>query len=416
MSSKTKWFGIALLNFLIAACYGAVLRYAFVVELNWVEFRYLLHGHSHVAMLGWLYSGLYILLIQYFINDDDRKRTYKTLFWLTQIAVWGMAISFPFQGYAFFSIFFSTLHVILSYAFVFKFFKDLKRQKARGLISNLFVRTAMIFMVLSTIALFSLAPIMTMDLKPSGLYYMAVQFFLHFQFNGWFIFAILAIAFKFFENRNIIISRRSQMIFYYMMVISCILSYALAVTWANPTPFLFLTNSIGVLLQLTALIFFMIMVKKHYHDIKKSLSHGMGMLLFLSFISFCLKNIAQSAVAIPYIAQVAYTIRNYVIGFIHLILLGAITFALLAFALEKGIVSVTSKSFRTGSTVLILGFLLTELLLFVQGTMFWATLGFMPYYYEILFTASCLLPLGVFLILWSTFNRRGEEPLISPAQ
>ena len=57
MSMKTKriWLVVALLNFLMAAGMGALLRMAFVVEIPWVKYQYLLHAHSHVAMLGWIY-------------------------------------------------------------------------------------------------------------------------------------------------------------------------------------------------------------------------------------------------------------------------------------------------------------------------------------------------------------------------
>ena len=56
----------------------------------------------------------------------------------------------------------------------------------------------------------------------------------------------------------------------------------------------------------------------------------------------------------------------------------------------------------------IVGFILSEVVLFLQGTMFWGAMGFMPYYYELLFGVSALLPIGLFFILGAVmyFSRK----------
>ena len=377
------------------------MRYAFVAEINWLDFRNLMHGHSHVAMLGWLYLALFLLIVRFLVKEEYQYRHYKNIFIMTQFTVIGMAISFPIQGYGAISIVFSTLHVFLSYAFVIRFFKDIKNSPVKYRLSNLFAKTALLFMVLSTLALFTMAPIMIMDLKTSNLYYMAVQFFLHFQFNGWFIFGILALFFRLLENWDIMILERNSKYFYGCLVISCFLTYALAVTWSNPSPFLFLVNSIGVLIQLTALIYFVKIIKNNYLEIREKISKGVLYLFALSFFSFCLKIIVQFAVVIPYIATIAYTIRNYVIGFIHLILLGAITFAILALASRAGYIQLKDKTLSKGIIVLTIGIFLSEILLFLQGTLLWGAQGFIPFYYEILFGVSVLMPMGIAIMLFS---------------
>ena len=118
-----NWFSIALINFFVAACLGALMRFAFVEEVPWMKFQNVLHAHSHVAMLGWVYLGLYALIVKTFLPDEKQKAPfYSWLFWLTQGAVIGMLVTFPRQGYAFGSILFSSLHVIFSYLFFFRFF------------------------------------------------------------------------------------------------------------------------------------------------------------------------------------------------------------------------------------------------------------------------------------------------------
>ncbi|MCB0554497.1 MAG: hypothetical protein KDD02_13180, partial [Phaeodactylibacter sp.] len=93
------WFRIALINFFIAAVMGAILRYAFVEEISWLKFRYFLHGHSHVAMLGWLYLGLYALLVHSFLPEvRQHSPFYRNNFIVAQASVVGMLIAFPIQG------------------------------------------------------------------------------------------------------------------------------------------------------------------------------------------------------------------------------------------------------------------------------------------------------------------------------
>ena len=56
-----------------------------------------------------------------------------------------------------------------------------------------------------------------------------------------------------------------------------------------------------------------------------------------------------------------------------------------------------NQSAKLAIGLILAGIILTELILFIQGTMLWNVMGFMPYYYEVLFGVSILIPVG---ILW----------------
>ena len=386
------WMKVALGNLLAAACLGVVLRFAFVVELSWLEFRQVLHAHSHVAMLGWVYLALFGALVETFLGEG-RMRTarYRILFWLTQISVLGMLLTFPVEGYGPFSIAFSTAHVLLSYVFAYRFWRDLEAGPAAGP-SLRFARGALVFMILSTLALWAMGPIILFGLQGSAFYYMSVQFFLHFQFNGWFLFAVFALLFHHWKE----IPQRPAYWFFTLLAISCLLTYALAVAWSNPQAVVFWTNGVGVTLQLGALGVFW---KKLYPGLRPTLAGPAGWLLRLALFCWALKVLIQAAVLIPYIATVAYTIRNYVIGFMHLLLLGVITHFLFGYAARHGWLVWSARTARIGIALFFAGFVLSELLLFLQGTMFWGALGFLPFYYEALTLFSLLLPLGVLGLL-----------------
>ncbi len=109
------WFGVALLNLAIAATIGCVLRSFYVVDVPFFRFKPLLHAHSHVAMLGWLFIALMVFLLEDADRGDGRGR-HRRLLGLAQVAVVGMLVSsFPVQSYGPVSIAFTTLHLLLSY-------------------------------------------------------------------------------------------------------------------------------------------------------------------------------------------------------------------------------------------------------------------------------------------------------------
>ena len=62
LKQQQLWIKVVLINFFMAAIIGALLRLAFVVEMPFMNYSNALHAHSHVAMMGWLFGALYILL------------------------------------------------------------------------------------------------------------------------------------------------------------------------------------------------------------------------------------------------------------------------------------------------------------------------------------------------------------------
>jgi len=169
------------------------------------------------------------------------------------------------------------------------------------------------------------------------------------------------------------------------------------VAWSEPHPLVFACNSIGVLLQLAALV----LLLRHLWPIRSSIKAALAPVQLhlwqLSLLSLCFKIVVQAAVALPIVAQMAYTIRNYIIGFIHLMMLGILSFFILGFQYGQGFSLRKNQSW--GLIALGTGILGSEALLFLQGTLFWVGWGFMPGYYLLLFGASALMPIGVGLLL-----------------
>jgi len=384
-----------LLNFLIAALLGLLLRYAFINDITF-NFRFLTHAHSHIAMLGWVYLMIFTLFNHYFVTNN--KRFYKNLFWVTQFAVVGMLFSFPFQGYAAASITFSTLHILCSYVFVFRIWKDMKLKNR--LIENS-AKWALAFMTLSTFGVWCLGPAVSLMGKTSAFYQTAIQFFLHFQFNGWFLFAVIAV---FFHQLQIQPSKNSKL-FLRLLIFATFCSFALPLQWFAPHWSLFYINVLGWILQLIALIYFLKIIKEPYKIIVSKSQKTIRLLFVFALSCLVLKLILQGLSVVPKFAQTLINHKNFIIGFIHLMMLGVVSGFLFAFLLFSKTIK-HSTSLNIGIYCFLLGFSSTELLLAYQGGLFYLGKGLLPKYHLILFVSSVFLPLGIAIILLTYLRQK----------
>lgn len=403
---QKSWILTALLNFLIAALLGLLLRYAFLSPIGH-NFRFLTHAHSHVAMLGWVYLMLYTLIVHFFV--PVKSKIYTRLFWITQLAVIGMLSSFPFQGYAFISITFSTLHIFASYYFVRLVWRG---QVKDGSPEKRMLKAALVFMLVSTIGVWCLGPAVATLGNQSEFYNIAIQFFLHFQFNGWFLFGVFAVVFKLFHRSGLQIDSKKFNLFYRLLVAATILTMALPVSWFIANPVFLWINAVGIVLQVIAAVVVINMLNYQWKHFWVGIS-GLTKLMFgFALICLALKIVMQSTSLLPEIALVSVQFRSLVIGFIHLLMLGVISGFLLAFVFQGGMVHLKSKLLKLGTGAFLLGFITTELLLFVQGGMYYMKLGMLPQYYLLLFICSGFFVLGIFIILLSVFRNRQSQHAI----
>jgi NhaP-type Na+/H+ and K+/H+ antiporter len=111
---------------------------------------------------------------------------------------------------------------------------------------------------------------------------------------------------------------------------------------------------------------------------------------------------------VPEFSQVVFEHRNFVIGFIHLMMLGVISGFLFSFLLKQNLVN-SSRSFHLGMYSFLLGFVLTEMLLLIQGVKFYFGSGILSNYYLLLFISSILLPIGIALFLFNIIIHKNNE-------
>jgi len=374
---------------------GLALRFSFLESIG-LNYRFLTHAHSHVAMLGWVYLMLFTLFVHYFI--PEKTKSFTRLFWLTEFAVVGMMVSFPFQGYAAVSITFSTLHIFCSYYFVHLIWKH---QKGNSTVTQKLLKTALIFMSISTIGVWCLGPAVSILGSGSAFYQIAIQFFLHFQFNGWFLIGVIAVFFHLLKVEDSKIFRQ----FYVLLITSTVLTFALPIQWFAPHVSLLWINGFGIILQvITLYIFFKILKSKQLILIKNENTLVLYLYGF-ALVCFLLKVVFQTISILPQFSEVVFNHHNFVIGFIHLLMLGMISGFLFSFILKSQLVSI-SWTLYLGVCTFVLGFVFTEILLLIQGIKFYIGSGIVSNYYRLLFLFSILLPLGIGFLLFNIIKHK----------
>ena len=400
-SSLRRWLQISFLNLLIVSLVGVVLRYKIVFSLPFVDQKYLLHGHSHFAFAGWINQVLMVLLVQYLSQYKGSKvfNKYRWLFWGNCITAYGMLISFPIQGYAFWSISFSTLSIVNSYFFAIRYWKDLNELHQKS-ISHLWFKAALLYSAISSLGAFSLAFMMANKIMHQTWYLAAVYFFLHFQYNGWFFFAGMGLLVSKFEK---LISFKKQLkIIFWLFCLACIPAYFLSALWMPIPVIIYLLVIASAIAQFGG---WALLVKLTFTN-KNAIVPGFGKnsrsLLLLSAIALTIKLLLQLGSTHPALSQLAFGFRPIVIGYLHLVLLGVISIFILGYIISMNLLTM-GKYFMTGIWIFISGIILNEILLMLQGATGLSYL-IIPGISELLLAAAIIMFSGILLFNLSIKN------------
>lgn len=297
MFPKKLWI-FPLLFGITGALIGLILRFAYTglvaIPLN---FKYVLHAHSHVMLLGFLFNAILIYIWTNFTKGID-KISYR-YFVAMQVSMAIMVIAFILQGYALYSILFSTLHLWLSYILLIRLWKRLEGNKE----ITLMVKVGIIFHFLSSFGPYALGPLMVFDLKSSPWYQQAVFFYLHFQFLGvyfiW-VLALMAKRVKLMISNNIVAA----------IAVSLILLYAHSLDYSFDHWTIRFFGGLGSVLLFGVLF----LLRSSFLKADKSLRN-----IYIMVISVAIINIAGT---FPWVAELVIHNRFILIAWLHFLFLG----------------------------------------------------------------------------------------------
>ena len=402
-----RWIQIALINFCVVAFAGIILRYKINFPLPFVNQKYLLHGHSHFAFDGWVALALMALMVNYLQQQNVKTSytKYHRLLLANCVIAYAMFFSFIAEGYAFLSITFSTLSIFISYIFIYYLWLDLNKVEDKSDAPKWF-KASMVLWALSSLGAFSLAYLMANDIRVQDYYFGAVYFFLHFQYNGWFLFCCFGLLFSFLYRKGLLPAAIPGKRLFSIMTITVGPSYLLSILWLKIPVVLVVLADIAGILQLLVLYYFIklffLAVKALPFKIQDAASPFIkptSFLWIMAGFAFVVKIILQMLSIIPYFSKYAFGFRPIVIGYLHLSFLGIISFFILGYMNQ--ILSVFQRTIsRTGVLLFATGVLIQEITLMYQGLEAMEVQPF-PYANIILFYAAIVMTAG---LVWIAVN------------
>lgn len=379
-------------------------------SLLFTSYDFLLHAHSHIAILGWTFIAVYCIFLYLVWNSLKRKKLAITIGILTIIISLFMFVAFLIQGYALFSIIFSTLHIFMEYWLAIFMYQTIKQHRFIPKLSALFFKGAIVSLIFSTFGPLLLGVLAGNGLKNSLYFDMSIYFYLHFQYNGWLYFSLIGLFIWILYNKNILLSYRTVSLSFWVYILTLLPAYLLSILWFNLGEIGENIAIVGAAGQFLAILLLLISIWKIKPALQNVFSSHLLISLLVVFLLLGLKSISELGLLYEPLATLVFDTRPIIIGYLHLAFLGFISIFLLTQLQMIGALDETRKSILYGIGIFIAGFALNEIVLFISGAMSWLNYNSMPFDKEALALANLLLVVGV-LIIWLGFITRKKQRL-----
>ena len=417
------WLKFSLLNLLIVALIGLLMRYKIGFEFPFFDQKHLQHSHSHFAFSGWISHTLMVLMIVFLekkkvllqAQDDNREKNienrffkkYSSILSANLICAHGMLVFFIIQGYGLFSIIFSRSSIIVSCVFAYYFVKDLKLISDDDLSKNWF-KTALFFNVISSFGTFALAYMMISKNIHQNEYLASIYYYLHFQYNGWFFFACMGLLFSFLQlksSENSFFKRT-----FWLFFLSCIPAYFLSTLWWDLPIWIYLITVVAAFIQVYAWFRFLIIIIKSKREFLYNFPFFLRYILLFVAFALSIKFLLQLGSTIPVLSTLAFGFRPIVIAYLHLVLLAIISLFLLFYVYANHLIHF-NRQIKIGVITFSIGVLLNEIILAIQGV---ASFSYtpIPYVNEMLFGAAIVLVIGIGITAFYSIKKVKNLPLL----
>ncbi len=401
--SRTLWLKFSVFNFVLVALLGVIMRYKILFSLPFLDQKHLQEAHSHFAFYGWITNVLYVLMVIYLskVQPQIPLRKYNILIIINIIASYAMIATFIYGGYFWGSIAASTVALLTSFAFTFFFVIDVKNLREA---SKKWFLGGLFFAVISSAGVFNLAYMKSSGNITQDLYLASEYFFLHFQYNGFFIFACIGLLLYSLKEAGSLISEKENKLIFWLMFFGCLIGFGLSVLWLKLSMPVFALIILASLAQTYgAVMLFRIVRRSWTHLILKWSAVQRFVLIFAGF-AFAVKILLQLASNVPAISQFAFGFRNVVIAYLHLVLLMCIATYLLSQVLATNYFNI-SKSLIRGLKLFLAGIFLNELMLGMMGVFSIKYIA-VPYANHFLLAFSVLIFVALFIIFLSMKKRQ----------
>ena len=347
-------FRAALVALFGAALLGVGLRAFPWLSAEGLDYRNILHAHSHLALLGWVGNTFLALAAALFL-DASARPTLARIFIILQIALLGMVPSFALSGYSAVSIALSTIHLGGTVWLALLLWRAPRAHP----IARAFLRAGIVWLFACGLGPLALGPLAALGLRGDPPYQLALYFYLHGLANGWFTFFLLAAGLQHLAPRADAAFPSEARRALAWLLAGSVLTYAQSTLWLDPPAPVRFVAALGGLTQLVgAFLLARAALRSRPFFVT---TRWIRLLLVVATGAWALKLLLQLLAALPVLAPLA----NHpfvIIAFLHLFFLGAVTPALLAAGFAQGWCRLGLAS-TGGGTLFLGGILASELLL-----------------------------------------------------
>lgn len=364
----------------------------------------ILHAHSHIAVLGWTFLAVYCIILKLIWHNLKQKKQGLLIGMLTFLITILMFFAFLFQGYAVFSIVFSTLHIVMEYWAAIFIYKQINQQKNHFPKSFLlFMKGALLSLVISSIGPFALGGLSSMGLKETPFFDMSIYFYLHFQYNGWLYLSLIGLFVLILHRKGVNLESKWLTRSFWIYTAFLLPAYILSILWYHVGWFGYLLAVIGAFGQLIAIVLLLFVFIQNKEIIQTIFSRHILISLLFTFGLLMSKSIMEFGLLYKPLAVMVFDTRSVIIGYLHLTLLGFISIFILTQFQMTNILDETNKNVLFGVGIFILGFTLNEFVLFTLGLTTWLHQSYF-FQNELLTAATIFLIIGI-LMIWSSMKQ-----------
>ena len=398
---RTFWLKFSVFNFFLVALLGVIMRYKILYSLPFLDQKHLQEAHSHFAFYGWITNVLYVLIVNYIskVNPLVQLKKYEYLIMINLAASFAMLGAFMYGGYFWASIAASTAALLTSFVFCYFFVKDARKIQD---VSKIWFLAGLFFAVISSVGVFNLAYMMSSKNISQDIYLASEYYFLHFQYNGFFIFSCIGLLLYSLKEAGSPISERNNRLMFWLMFFGCLVGVGLSVLWMKLPVIIFALIVLTTIGQTASAVMLFGFVRKNWTNLVLKWSPMQRFVLIYVGFAFAVKIALQLGSNIPALNQFAFGFRNVVIAYLHLVLLMCIATFLLNQILATNYFTVT-KTLLLGLKMFLLGIFLNELMLGLMG-IFSIKYISIPYanHFLLYFSLLIFVALGIILLNMKT--------------
>ena len=394
MKNFNFWLKICVFNFFVVSVVGVMMRYNMAFSLPGFNHKFMQESHSHFAFYGWVSAGIFLFVTKYLSENYPKinLKKYQYLMISNQIGSYGMLFTFLYGGYFWLSIVLSSIALFTGFTYFIFLLIDTKSNKNPEI---MWLKSGAFFATFSAIGIFGLAYFSSKKEEFDVLFRASTYFYLHYQYNGFFIFSCIGLLLISLKKLGIEIEEKLNKTIFYLLFFGCFLGYGLSILWIEMNPIFYGFFILISIVQLFGAILFLNWIRKT--DLFNNQNFIQKLLISVFGFAFILKFLLQGLSAIPALGVFAFININIVIAYLHLVLLMGISLFLIWKILQLVEIEF-NKLLKFSILLLVFGIVCNEIVLALSGIFSIFYIPFLSAKYWLLFVSVVIMfSIGIFI-------------------